>query len=92
MIEGKTVNRAQAWDSGATVRTSIAREPGQWACEILIPFDRLGGVPAKGTRWAVNFARNFRGQIEDWQLQSWFAVYDQSRNFHHPSLFGIFQW
>jgi len=92
MIEGTIQTRPEAWDAGAMVKTTITREPGQWACEILIPFDRLGGVPAKGTRWAVNFARNFRGQVADWQLQSWFAVYDKNRNYHHPSLFGIFQW
>lgn len=92
MIEGTIQTRPQPWDAGATVKTSVSRDPGQWVCEILIPFDRLGGVPAKGSRWAVNFARNFRGQIEDWQLQTWFAVYDKNRNFHHPSLFGIFQW
>ncbi|MBM4143178.1 MAG: hypothetical protein FJ225_06265 [Lentisphaerae bacterium] len=92
MIEGTIQTPSQPWNAGATVKTSITADPGQWVCEILVPFDRLGGVPAKGTRWAVNFARNYRGQIEDWQLQSWFAVYDQARNFHHPSLFGIFQW
>jgi hypothetical protein len=91
-IEGKTINHVQAWDAGATVKTSVTRDPSQWVCEIVIPFDRLGGVPAKGTRWAVNFARNYRGQIKDWQLQSWFAVYDKDRNYHHPNLFGIFQW
>jgi hypothetical protein len=91
-IEGTLINRPKPWDAGATIKTSVSREPGQWVCEVAIPFDRLGGVPPKGTRWGVNFARNFRGQIEDWQLQSWFAVYEESRNFHHPSLFGIFQW
>ncbi len=91
-FEGKIATPSQAWNAGATIKTSVTREPGQWVCEIAIPFDRLGGVPAKGSRWAVNFARNYRGQKEDWQLQSWFAVYDKGRNFHHPSLFGIFQW
>jgi len=91
-FDGGVTTPAQPWDAGATVKTSVTREPSQWVCEIVIPFDRLGGVPAKGTRWGVNFARNFRGQVADWQLQSWFAVYDKSRNFHHPSLFGVFQW
>lgn len=91
-IENRAITPAQAWNAGATVKTSVTRDPSQWVCEVVIPFDRLGGVPAKGTRWAVNFARNFRGQIADWQLQSWFAVYDKDRNFHHPNLFGIFQW
>jgi hypothetical protein len=40
----------------------------------------------------VNFCRNFRGQGQDWQLQTWFAVFDGKRNFHHPSRFGVFQW
>lgn len=84
--------KGQPWDPQATIKTSISKEAGQWVCEILIPFERLGGVPAKGTRWTVNFCRNFRGQREDWQLQSWFEVYDKSRNFHHPDKFGMFEW
>jgi len=91
-VENRTITKPQAWDAHAVVKTTVTREPGQWSCEIVIPFDSLGGVPTKGTRWAVNFARNFRGQVEDWQLQSWFAVYDKDRNFHHPDLFGIFEW
>jgi hypothetical protein len=85
-------SRAEPWDAALTIKTSVNKDSGQWSCEILIPFDRLGGPPKDGTRWAVNFCRNFRGQKEDWQLQSWFAVYDKSREFHHPSKFGVFQW
>lgn len=80
------------WDPQATVKSSISREASQWVCEILIPFERLGGVPPKGARWTVNFCRNFRGQKEDWQLQSWFNVYDTSRDYHHPKNFGMFEW
>ncbi|MCG2660832.1 MAG: hypothetical protein L6437_11380, partial [Kiritimatiellae bacterium] len=80
------------WDTQATIKTSIDKAAGQWVCEILIPFERVGGVPAKGTRWTVNFCRNFRGQFEDWQLQTWFEVYDKSRNFHRPDKFGMFEW
>lgn len=82
----------QPWDPQATIKTSIDKAAGQWVCEVLIPFDRLGGVPAKGTRWTVNFCRNFRGQIADWQLQSWFEVYDKDRDFHRPNKFGMFEW
>lgn len=84
--------KAIDWNCAATIKSTINKSGNQWSCEITIPFDKLGGAPAKGTRWAVNFCRNFRGQQDDWQLQSWFAVYDKNRNFHHPSLFGIFQW
>jgi len=90
--DGKAFTEVQPWDAHATVKAGVTRDPSQWTCEVVIPFDRLGGMPAKGTRWAVNFARNFRGQGADWQLQSWFAVYDKQRNFHHPNLFGIFEW
>lgn len=89
MSEG---GRGSEWNCTPTIKSTINQSGGQWSCEIMIPFDKLGGVPAKGTRWAVNFCRNFRGQEEDWQLQSWFAVYDKHRNFHHPNLFGLFQW
>ena len=89
MSEG---GKAVEWDCAPTIKSTINPSGGQWSCEIMIPFDKLGGVPAKGTRWAVNFCRNFRGQGADWQLQSWFAVYDKNRNFHHPNLFGLFQW
>lgn len=86
------VSKPQPWDPKATVKTSISKEAGQWVCEILIPFEHLGGVPAKGTRWTVNFCRNFRGQGADWQLQTWFEVYDTTRNFHRPNKFGMFEW
>ncbi|MFC1462980.1 sugar-binding protein, partial [Verrucomicrobiota bacterium] len=84
--------KARAWKSSPVIKSTINKDAGQWTCEIMIPFDDIGGVPTKGTRWAVNFCRNFRGQVKDWQLQSWFAVYDKARNFHHPDLFGVFQW
>ncbi len=85
-------NHSQPWDPQATVKSSINREAGQWVCEILIPFERLGGVPAKGARWTVNFCRNFRGQREPGNLQSWFNVYSKSGYFHHPANFGMFEW
>ncbi|MCG3149008.1 MAG: hypothetical protein PCFJNLEI_02460 [Verrucomicrobiae bacterium] len=82
-----------AWDAQAQVKTTINKSAGRWSCEILIPFDRLGGVPAKGARWGVNFCRNFRGQsgVDD-HLQTWFSVYEKSRNFQRPELFGRFDW
>jgi hypothetical protein len=90
---GKYTIRPEGWDAQAEVKTTINKEAGRWSCEILIPFDRLGGVPAKGTSWGVNFCRNFRGQGEDdSHLQTWFSVYEGKRNFHNPALFGAFDW
>lgn len=80
------------WKSAARAKATINREAKRWVCEVLVPFDRLGGVPKKGDRWAVNFCRNFRGQTDDEHLQTWFLVYDGHRNFHNPELFGVFQW
>jgi hypothetical protein len=82
----------QPWSCNPAVKTTINAAAGQWTCEIMLPFASLGGVPAPGSRWSVNFCRNFRGQGQDWQLQTWFAVFDGKRNFHHPSRFGVFQW
>lgn len=81
-------------DLGTQVKTAISRESRQWTCEVLIPFDRIGGVPPKGTRWPVNFSRNFRGQAHPSQvLSSWFLVYEgAATNYHHPRLFGVFEW
>ncbi|MCX5662380.1 MAG: hypothetical protein NTW19_22095 [Planctomycetota bacterium] len=81
-----------AWPVDLKVKTTINKQAGNWVCEILVPFDKLGGVPPKGSKWAVNFCRNFRGQKADDQLQTWFLVYDKTRNFHHPALFGVFEW
>lgn len=89
---GMLENRFQGWNVSPTVKTTINKAAGNWVCEIAIPFDQLGGEPAKGARWSVNFCRNFRGQKSDHQLQTWFLVYDQKRNYHHPDLFGVFQW
>lgn len=87
------VRQYQPWDAAATVKTSLNKEAGQWTCEILIPFDRLDGVPAKGARWRVNFCRNFRGQSQLWQVQSWFQVYQDNKvEYHRPTLFGVFEW
>ena len=80
------------WRAKARVQTRINREAKQWVAEILIPFSRLGGVPDDGERWAVNFARNFRGQDSGSNLQTWFLVYDEQRNYHNPELFGEFAW
>ena len=89
LLDGGT---PQPWACSPAVKTTINAAAGQWTCEIMLPFASLGGVPAPGSRWSVNFCRNFRGQGEDWQLQTWFAVFDGKRNFHHPSRFGVFQW
>ena len=89
-IDGKGVAR----DLAARVKTTINPEAGQWTAEILIPFDRLGGVPVKGsTRWAVNYTRAFRGQTyPDSSYQNWFMVYKDNTNYHHPELYGVHQW
>ena len=89
---GMLENRFKPWPVNVKIKTSINKAQNNWACEIMIPFDQLGGIPPKGSRWAVNFCRNFRGQKADHQLQTWFLVYDKARNYHHPDLFGIFQW
>lgn len=85
---------AQPWNIEPVIKTAINKEAGQWVCEIMIPFDRIGGVPKSGSRWGVNMYRNFRGQVATGKLQSWFVVYDPSRryNYHHPTKFGIFEW
>jgi len=91
---GSNYTFGPAWDAQQELKTVVNKQAGRWTCEVLIPFDRVGGVPAKGSRWAVNFCRNFRGQREgyDHHLQNWFLVWDGSRNYHNPELFGIFEW
>lgn len=91
---GSNYTFGPAWDAQQELKTTINKAAGRWTCEVLIPFDRVGGVPAKGSRWAVNFCRNYRGQQvghDEW-LQTWFLVYDTSRNYHNPELFGMFEW
>jgi hypothetical protein len=86
-------NTGAPWNSGAIVQTTINPTAQQWEAEILIPFDRLGGVPAEGSRWAVNFTRAFRGQGGPGSVyQNWFLVYKDGTNYHHPELYGVFQW
>lgn len=87
------------WDPRPNIKTTVSRESGRWTCEIMIPFDQLGGVPAAGARWSVNFCRNYRGQhAPDHNLQNWFLVYSEAdpirvgHYFHKPELFGVFQW
>jgi hypothetical protein len=75
------------------IKTMINRDAKRWTCEIFIPFDELGGVPGKGTRWMVNFCRNFRGQYApNSNLQNWFLVYKDEQYFLKPNLFGVFEW
>jgi hypothetical protein len=75
------------------IKTMINREAKRWTCEIFIPFAELGGVPGKGTRWTVNFCRNFRGQYSpNSNLQNWFLVYKNEQYFLKPNLFGVFEW
>ena len=86
-------NRGSPWDAAPEIKTTINREAKQWDCEILIPFDRLGGTPQKGTRWAVNFTRSFRGQNNPGSaVQNWFLVYRERWNYHRPELYGVFEW
>ena len=59
----------------------------------MVPFSSLGGKPPKGARWAVNFTRAFRGQSNpDSVYQNWFLVYKDDTNYHHPELYGVFEW
>lgn len=84
---------AAAWNVSPRIKTHVDAKAKQWTVEIFIPFSQLpGGTPRKGDQWAVNFCRNFRGQVNDDQLQTWFLVFDGSRNFHNPDLFGVFTW
>ncbi|NQU10954.1 hypothetical protein HQ590_09205, partial [bacterium] len=84
------------WDPKPQIKSSVSKETGRWTCEIMIPFDQLGGVPPKGKRWSVNFNRNYRGQKgANHQLQNWFLVYESStasHYYHNPARFGVFQW
>ena len=84
------------WDPKPRIKAAVSRETGRWTCEIMIPFDQLGGVPPKGARWSVNFYRNYRGQQSaGHQLQNWFLVYDPGSTgdyYHNPTRFGVFQW
>jgi len=85
----------RAWQAGALIKTQIDRAAKRWTAEILIPFSSFGGVPREGSRWAVNFTRAFRGQRvrPDSVYQNWFLVYTGNQtNYHHPGLFGVFQW
>jgi len=85
----------RAWQAGALIKTQINRSANCWTAEILIPFSSFGGVPREGSRWAVNFTRAFRGQRvrPDSVYQNWFLVYTGNQtNYHHPGLFGVFQW
>ena len=86
-------DRGTPWSVSPQIKTSIDSAAGQWSCEILIPFSSLDGVPKEGSRWAVNFTRNYRGQIfPDSVNQNWFLVHKIGQNYHHPDLFGVFQW
>lgn len=80
------------WAVNPVVKTTINKDAGQWTSEVLVPFEQLGGVPAKGTRWYVNFTRNYRGQSQPWQVQSWFQIYTGKLDYYVPSLFGVFEW
>ncbi len=80
------------WKARAAVKTSVKPTAGQWVCEVLIPFEAVGGAPAKGARWAVNVCRNFRGQNPEGQLQTWFDVYADENNYHNLKDFGVITW
>jgi len=87
--------KGSAWNAQPEIKTIVNPEAKRWTGEILIPFSTLGGTPAQGSRWAVNFTRAFRGQGQrpDSVYQNWFLVYNgREPNYHNPELFGIFQW
>lgn len=87
-------DRIKHWNASSQVKTVINKQAKRWTCEILIPFHQLGGIPKKGSRWAVNFTRAFRGQARtDSVLQNWFLAYrSNDTGYHNPDLFGVFQW
>lgn len=87
-------HRGGPWRVSPQIKTAINPEGKRWTCEILIPFSDLGGRPPKGSRWAVNFTRAFRGQGHARSVyQNWFLVYNgKSVNYHNPELYGVFQW
>lgn len=82
-------NKTQEWDSGAAVTAKVIPSsfgvPGAWLVEMVIPFDKLGGAPAAGATWNMNFTR-IRQQkgIKDWKF-TWSPMPDES--FHHPDKF-----
>jgi len=60
-------------------------KPGAWLAEIVMPFDKLGGTPASGTKWNINLTRT-RPQlnVKDWQL-TWAEM--PGGTFHQPERF-----
>lgn len=81
---------SKSWNPKPVVKTSVNNSG--WTCELLIPFETMGGAPAKGSIWAVNFCRNFRGQKPEGQRQSWYDVYGNEANFHNIKDFGVITW
>ncbi|MCD6350917.1 MAG: hypothetical protein J7M26_02250, partial [Armatimonadetes bacterium] len=66
------------WESGARVRTRIARD--HWTAEVAIPYEHLGIDLTVGRQWGVNLVRNdrVRGEVTTWSLGG----------FHKPGRFG----
>ncbi len=73
-------DRDPAWDCGCDV--AVGRGPGGWQVELLVPWAALGGPPADGEQWRVNFCRDIpdRGLALSWApLQT---------SFHESERFG----
>ncbi len=68
------------WNPDWTVATTKAS--GHWVAEMSIPFADLGGTPADGARWRVNFCRDADVAA---RLSSWSYT---GGNFHTLSNFG----
>ncbi|MCD6359370.1 MAG: hypothetical protein J7M38_00815, partial [Armatimonadetes bacterium] len=68
------------WNPDWTVATS--RASGRWVAEMAIPWADLGGAPAGGDRWRVNFCRDADAAS---RLSSWSYT---GGNFHTTSNFG----
>ncbi len=68
------------WNPDTTIGTS--QEPGRWVAEISIPWADLGGAPADGDHWRVNFCRDADAAS---RLSSWSYT---GGNFHTTSNFG----
>ena len=63
-------------------QAKAARSQTGWAVELVIPFAEIGGAPAKGEKWRVNFARERQAKPE---LSTWSP---QCGGFGVPTQFG----
>ncbi|HEX4124380.1 MAG TPA: hypothetical protein VHY37_06610 [Tepidisphaeraceae bacterium] len=43
------------WDSGISYRSMLWDPTGGWMASVAIPWDKIGGNPADGDTWGVQF-------------------------------------